>query len=516
MMPVGARPDVALPLADFMAALPDPAPWGARQVPKVIWMFWHSGLADAPEVVHRSLATWRHFNPDHKVRFLDLADAATVLGVDLQALFQKLTVDLGWTGKSDIIRMMILAKHGGIWADATTFCLKPLSDWLHDEIRPNGFFCFRWADGASDREMISWFLASIPGHPLAVRTLDRSQEFIFEKRDQTLTIGRDAKVLKILRLKPGERPGVEALRKCENRIKKTSYFWMFFIFKTVLDFHPRERNFLRTRSNNFVQKKSTLDAFRLACVSKQTYKPIAQKTQKKRIELLFDGAKVRLDFYTRPVLPHWSQIKSTLAISELAKIIFVHIPKCGGTSVKNSELFEGGGKPQGHHDYTYFHKILGPRFAEFRLLTFVRNPWDRLASAFHFASVHAASRDPKNTFDLLRRFENDLGRFLGAFCENPQKFIKILWFRPAVAFFNPPDCDIPYFIQKLEDKGNLAPLRQFLAMPDFKLAHKRKSARAPLPQSAFTEDIFRKVGEIYAADVQAFGYQNTTIASLEY
>jgi hypothetical protein len=165
-----------------------------------------------------------------------------------------------------------------------------------------------------------------------------------------------------------------------------------------------------------------------------------------------------------------------------------------------------------------FKIILGPRFSEFRLLTLVRNPWDRLASAFHFASVEAIKIRGENAriaFDLLNEFGNDLGRFLSAFCEAPQKFSKALWFRPAISFFNPPQCDIPYFIQKLEDKANLAPLRQFLGMPDFQLRHERKGTTVPLEKSAFTDEIFRRVGEIYAADVQAFGYQDTKIAQLK-
>jgi hypothetical protein len=254
-------------------------------------------------------------------------------------------------------------------------------------------------------------------------------------------------------------------------------------------------------------------------VSKKTYKPVYQEIYKHRVDLLFDGDAVRPDFHHKSELPHWTTIRSTLAISEERKIIFVHIPKCGGTTIDHSDIFEGGIRRYGHPDLGRFKEILGPCFAEFRLLTLVRNPWDRLASAFHFASVHAQSfnnKDSKIAAELLDDFENHLPRFLTAFSEEPLKFTKALWFRPAVSFFNPSQCDIPYFIQKLEDKANLAPLRQFLGIPDFQLLHKRIGTTPPLETSAFTEEIFRRVGEIYAADVQAFGYQDTTIAQLKY
>jgi hypothetical protein len=262
-----------------------------------------------------------------------------------------------------------------------------------------------------------------------------------------------------------------------------------------------------------------MDTFLSAFVSKQTYKPVYQDIYKERVDLLFDGSAVRTDFYRKPDLPHWTQTRNTLAISEERKIIFAHIPKCGGTTIDRSDIFEGGIHRHGHPSLARFKEILGPRFAEFRLLTLVRNPWDRLASAFHFASVHAPSfknNDSKIAVELLDEFKNDLPKFLTAFCETPRKFTQALWFRPAISFFNPSLCDIPYFIQKLEDKDNLAPLRQFLGMPDFQLGHERIGTTAPLAESAFTDDIFRRVGEIYAADVQAFGYQDTSIAQLKY
>jgi len=56
-------------------------------------------------------------------------------------------------------------------------------------------------------------------------------------------------------------------------------------------------------------------------------------------------------------------------------LVFVHIPKCGGTSI--SEWFSDGKKYVGHPKL----ETLGTRPFSF---TVVRNPWDRVVSAYHY------------------------------------------------------------------------------------------------------------------------------------
>jgi hypothetical protein len=74
---------------------------------------------------------------------------------------------------SDIVRIVLLARHGGVWADATVLCLRPLDEWL-PACLGNGFFGF--ARPKPDRLIASWFLAAAANHPLALawhrRTMD--------------------------------------------------------------------------------------------------------------------------------------------------------------------------------------------------------------------------------------------------------------------------------------------------------------------------------------------------------
>lgn len=64
------------------------------------------------------------------------------------------------------------------------------------------------------------------------------------------------------------------------------------------------------------------------------------------------------------------------------RCIFIHIPKCAGVSI-NKSLF--GNLAGGHtiiNDYRYIYKP--KEFNTYFKFTIVRNPWDRLVSAFHY------------------------------------------------------------------------------------------------------------------------------------
>lgn len=64
------------------------------------------------------------------------------------------------------------------------------------------------------------------------------------------------------------------------------------------------------------------------------------------------------------------------------KCIFVHITKCAGISVGMSLFGNLGG---GHLRVTHYQLIFSKReFEDYFKFTFVRNPWDRLVSAFQF------------------------------------------------------------------------------------------------------------------------------------
>lgn len=145
------------------AFLHRPAEWpGFDGVPRVVWMYWHSGEDTAPELVRRCIASWREMNPGWEVVVLD--EATVDRFADLGDLRQVRPI----AHVTDILRTRLLAGHGGVWADATLWCAIPLDLWL-PPLLGQGLFLF--STPGPDRLVANWFMAARTGHP-AFRRLD--------------------------------------------------------------------------------------------------------------------------------------------------------------------------------------------------------------------------------------------------------------------------------------------------------------------------------------------------------
>jgi hypothetical protein len=143
-----------------------------NSTPKVIWMFWSQGASSTPPLVDKCIDSWHQKNPGWEVRLLDEKSA--------EPYMQKANVPperfsaLPSAKRANLLRMRLLTEEGGVWADATTFCLRPLNEWL-PECMDAGFFCFR--NPGSDRLVANWFLASVPQNLIACLWRDTHEEF---------------------------------------------------------------------------------------------------------------------------------------------------------------------------------------------------------------------------------------------------------------------------------------------------------------------------------------------------
>jgi hypothetical protein len=136
-------------------------------IERVVWFHWFQGLANAPYVVRRCHESWIARNPGWRVVGLDESSLQGLASVDYRS---GNLAGLSVQHRADLLRLDLLAHHGGVWADATCFCVQPLDDWLLPNME-SGFFAF--SRPGPDRLMSNWFLAAELRNMLVNRLFDR-------------------------------------------------------------------------------------------------------------------------------------------------------------------------------------------------------------------------------------------------------------------------------------------------------------------------------------------------------
>lgn len=130
---------------------------------KVIWILWFQGFNEADWLIKEVAESWRINNPDWVIVYLT-SDNLHYYLQDINYIYDE-TKTITMQAKSDIIRLSLLNKYGGIWADATMLCMRSLDSWIDDAIRPSGLWMYYGNGG----DMIgygpaSWFIASEKGN----------------------------------------------------------------------------------------------------------------------------------------------------------------------------------------------------------------------------------------------------------------------------------------------------------------------------------------------------------------
>jgi hypothetical protein len=187
------------------------------------------------------------------------------------------------------------------------------------------------------------------------------------------------------------------------------------------------------------------------------------------------------------------------------RCIFVHIPKCAGISVSRS-LF--GNVSGAHHSIQKFQIMFAPdEFAQYFKFTFVRNPWDRLVSAFHFLKKGGLTVQDKDWSDRYLTPYPDFDAFVRHGIQNrrifffphfrPQyTYICLLGRQPAmnfIGYFENLSRDFDYICQTLKLDASLKSLN-------------RNPDRESDFRKYYTNETRDIVGRLYADDIRMLGY----------
>ena len=123
-------------------------------IPKVIYIFWYQGFENAPEIVKRCVGSWKTCNKNWQINLLDKTNITKYVEFDFE---NKAINNKSIAHKSDLLRLKLLMENGGVWVDATTYCIEPLDNWIYD-FSDNGLFFF--GKPFQDRLISNWFIAA--------------------------------------------------------------------------------------------------------------------------------------------------------------------------------------------------------------------------------------------------------------------------------------------------------------------------------------------------------------------
>jgi len=185
-------------------------------IKKTIWIIWYQGFDNAPELVKRCVDSWYYFNPDFEIILLDKNNLSNYIELNNPIDFNRR--DLTVQAKSELHRLDLLHKYGGVYTDATVFCTKPLNEWLPEYLK-TGFFAFR--NPGPDRMISTWFLAAEKNNPL----LTAFHHAYFNAFSQTVFLNKNRRIGNSL---------THRLSPIFSKSIQSSQFWHSFLAKKIL------------------------------------------------------------------------------------------------------------------------------------------------------------------------------------------------------------------------------------------------------------------------------------------
>jgi hypothetical protein len=186
------------------------------------------------------------------------------------------------------------------------------------------------------------------------------------------------------------------------------------------------------------------------------------------------------------------------------KAIFVHIPKCAGISVCKTLFGNLGGGHNSLEQYTY---IFPPKeLLGYFKFTFVRNPWDRLVSAYHFLQKGGISNEDRSFYEKNLAKYKDFDDFV------------LNWVNKENIMLGPHFWPQTYYIKDKRNKVKVDFIGKFetidedfkfvcekLGVPSISLAKTNKSVRKNY-QEYYTDETAGIVANVYKQDIKELGY----------
>lgn len=153
----------------------------SQEIPKTIWTYWDS--EELPDFVSKCIDKWKRLHPDWTITVLNPNNLSDYLP---ETDIFKLKFADTKPRQSDFVRLHVLPKYGGVWADASVVPTRSW-DWVIEEQKKKGSdFIGYYRQGATTKSeypvIESWFFAC-----------PKDSNFVSKLRDEMMTMNSLAK-----------------------------------------------------------------------------------------------------------------------------------------------------------------------------------------------------------------------------------------------------------------------------------------------------------------------------------
>jgi chondroitin 4-sulfotransferase 11 len=190
------------------------------------------------------------------------------------------------------------------------------------------------------------------------------------------------------------------------------------------------------------------------------------------------------------------------------ELIFMHIPKTGGASI--GQLCMSRGIAAIGHDTRNPNYIslaqYRRRHPDIYSFALVRNPWDRLVSAYHFLSQGGLNPPDRADADRYVRHYTGFNEFVSeAFRDD--SILGQIHFRPQHEWISDENAVIADYVGRFEElQHHVSAFLALAGLPDYKLQHVNR-ARHKHYKQYYSRQSIDIVRDIYARDIELFGYE---------
>ena len=150
---------------------------GGKSIPKVLWNYWVESPGQTREIRDVCRRSWRELGGFDEIVEVRPKDLHRFLPAsDLPVSFAELPPQK----QANAVRVGLLYRYGGVWADASVLTTSDVPGWLQQVASDEGVFFFRDVDRG--RLLDNWFLAASEGSGFMGEWMEAYNRFFSNKR----------------------------------------------------------------------------------------------------------------------------------------------------------------------------------------------------------------------------------------------------------------------------------------------------------------------------------------------